>query len=117
MADCAISGGTLKTFITDALKAAQGKLCLRIFPVYVDFPLPCPPGQEQIIPYDACMALCQNRPRYASQALGAEYFTYTEHERLHAVLCDTPDTLRQKLRLADSLGVPYALVPKGFRAE
>ncbi len=117
LADCAVSGGTLEAFIRGAMEAAHGRLCLRILPVYADFPLPCSPGQEQMLARDAAATLGQSQSRHYSQALGTEYFTYTEHGRLHAVLYDTQDTLRGKLRLADSLGVPCALVPQDFRAE
>ena len=117
IADCAISGGTLEAFIREALAAAKGKLCLRIVPVYADFPLPCPPGQEQILTWEACTALRGDRPLHQSPALGTAYFTYLSEGRPHVVLFDTRDTLRKKLQLAESLGVPYALMPETPQAE
>ena len=117
LADCAVSGGTLESFIRRALVAAQGKLCLRIFPVYADFPLPCPPGQEQSLTQEACAALCRDLPRHHTQALCTAYCTYISADRLHVVLCDTQDTVQEKLQLADALGVPYALMMGRPQAE
>jgi hypothetical protein len=104
LTDCAVSGGTLEGFLREALQAAHGQLCVRIFQVEIEFTLPCFSGTG------ALPAAQQSCPMYFSKALGTEYGTYLFQGQLHAVLRDTQETLRKKFLLAESLHIPMALI-------
>ena len=87
-----------------------GKLCLRLEPVYMVFQLPCPDGKGQALTLDALRQRYDGQTCHFSEALCTEYFTELRDSRLHAVLFDSPDSLRRKLRTAEDLGVPLVLV-------
>lgn len=108
--NCAVSGGTLADFLKKALRAAQGRLCVRIEPVYMEFSLPCPGGVGTVLTGKQAQSLSQGRKKCYSTALGTEYFCYLLNGQLRAVLMDTPETLERKLQIADAAGVPYALM-------
>lgn len=109
LADCAVSGGTLEDFLKRALQFSHKLLCVRMKMVYMDFTLPCPTGVGTPLNEAQASALLAKRMPVFSPALCTNYVTFLEDQRLHAVLADSPETLRKKLRLAESLGVPYAL--------
>lgn len=117
LTDCAVSGGTLESFLNTAMELSGGKLCIRLNLIAMDFVLPCRTGLgTPIIP----SRLEQLRKAYVSHfspALMMQYLTYLEHGQLHAVLFDTLDTLDKKLKLAETLGVPMALCPKSYSQE
>lgn len=115
--DCAVSGGTMEVFLRSALAAAQGVLCAVITPVSMDFSLPCPGGIGQTLTAQQVQALRQGRRLLYSDALMTSYFTYEAQHTLHVVLTDTDDTLRRKLRLCRSLGIPYGIVPQWLLQE
>jgi hypothetical protein len=104
LTDCAVSGGTLKGFLREALQAAQGQLCVRIFSASLDFLLPCFSG---IGTTPAAIPSCT---MHFSEALCTEYGTYVSQGQLHAVLRDRYETLQKKLLLAESLHIPMALI-------
>ena len=108
--DCAVSGGTLEDYLRQALALYGARLCVRIAPVYMDFPLPCPGGVGQILSAEALKALRQGEPCFRSQALGTEYFTCLRQGQAHAVLFDSLDSLKGKLALCRRLGVSMALI-------
>ena len=110
VADCAVSGGTLSEGLRALLRAAEGRLCVRIAPVYWDFPLPCPDGAGERLTAPQLQALRENAPCHVSEALCVEYFTCLRQNQAHVVLYDTEETLKRKLKIADQCGVPYALV-------
>lgn len=115
--DCAVSGGTMEAFLHSALAAAQGVLCAVITPVFMDFSLPCPGGIGQTLTEPQAQQLRQDRRLFYSNALVTSYFTYEAQHVLHVVLTDTDDTLRKKLRLCRSLGIPYGIVPQWLLHE
>lgn len=110
LGDCAVSGGTLRGYLQEALGLYGGKLCIRIAPVYMDFPLPCPSGVGRSLSADEAQALRQGAPCLFSPELGTNYFTRVIQGQAHVVLLDSPETLTQKFDLCQSLGVSMALV-------
>ena len=110
LADCAVSGGTLRQTIQRMLRAAGGKLCLRLQPIYMDFPLPCPSGIGQEISQETLTAIRRDTPCFFSEELCMEYAAALREDQLHVLLYDTPETLQRKFRLAEELEVPYLLV-------
>jgi hypothetical protein len=113
LVDCAVSGGTLRDFLQQALEAAQGRLCVRVYPTAMDFPLPCPSGVGETLAFGAEFPT----PSYFSPALCTQYGSYLLEDTLHLVLWDTRETLAKKLQLAESLKIPYALVPPKGKNE
>lgn len=109
LADCAVSGGTLADFLKKALEFSHKRLCVRMEMVFMDFTLPCPTGMGTPLTEAQAASLLKSRTPYFSQALHTNYVTFLEGQSLHAVLADSSETLRRKLKLAESLGVPYAL--------
>ena len=109
LTDCAVSGGTLKTFLESALELSAGKLCLRLCPTAMEFSLPCRSGVGLPIAQPRLQQLQSTCPRHFSPALVMEYLTFQENGQVHLVLFDTEETLRNKQRLAEQLGVPVLL--------
>lgn len=114
MINCAVSGGTLEAYISRALDTWGDRLCLRISPTYVDFPLPCPSGKGTFLSPGQLKALYRRQKVHYSQALLMEYFTYLEQGTLHIVLFDTQRSLRDKFALAKQLSVPMVYIPEPF---
>ena len=114
MVSCAVSGGTLEAFIRRSLKEAGGKLCLRLSPQYVDFPLPCSGGKGRGLSPKELQQLYRGQTVHYSEAFKMEYFTYLEQGILHAVLFDSERSLRDKLQLARNLQVPMVYIPEPF---
>ena len=110
LADCAISGGTLREYLQSILAAAGGKLCVRLQPVYMDFPLPCPSGVGTPLTPRELNELHQNAPCFFSESLCTEYFTYVESGQIHAVLYDSLDSLRKKYQCLQACGIPMVLI-------
>jgi hypothetical protein len=107
--DCAVSGGRLEDFLQKALEVAQGQLCVRLEPVFMDFLLPCTSGQGQQLTLDELRQLHTGQPCHTSKDLGAEYFTFLRDGQAHVVLFDSPKSLLEKYRLLCQLGVPLVL--------
>lgn len=117
LTDCAVSGGTLEGFLTLALSAAQGRLCVRLSPVYMDVPLPCPGGTGRFLSPQEAQSLPEFRQLRYSDALCTGYFTYLRDAALHLVLYDTRETLERKLSCCRRVGVPYVLSPEEGRMK
>lgn len=115
LADCAVSGGTLEAFLRACMELTKGQLCVRIAPIAMDFPLPCPGGKGTPISQDKLEQLKKTHACHFSSALQMNYLTYMDGPQLHGVLFDTKETLRKKLNLAERLGVPMALLPDSNR--
>lgn len=109
LVDCAVSGGTLEGFLRSALTVSHGKLCVRIQEQAVDFPLPCLSGQGRSLTIDEVSKLKADHRCFFSEALGTNYFTYTQNSRLHCVLFDDFDSLQYKLSLCRHLKIPMVL--------
>lgn len=115
--DCAVSGGTLEDYLNRAVRECGQKLCVRIYPVYMDFPLPCPGGIGQFLTQEAFTRRRNTLQPHFSPALGTEYCTLRRADGPHVLLGDTRETLRWKLRLCQRLGVAYAITPVWLEAE
>ena len=109
LTDCAVSGGTLSSFLSGALAAAQGRLCVRISPIYMEFPLPCPSGTGRLLSPQEARARLGSGTLHISRALCTGYFTFLRDGKLWLMLYDTPETLEQKLACCRACGVPYVL--------
>ena len=109
----AVSGGSLRVLLEEAAnrRGAQ-QLALDLERVQMDFPLPCPSGSGTPLTHSELLALRQRHPSsvYFSRELMANYFTYTDGGGTHFVLFDDAETLRQKLVLAQRLGIGEAFV-------
>lgn len=110
LADCAVSGGCLRDFLRAAMDACGGRLCLRLAPVYMDFPLPCPSGRGQALTARELKARYGGEPCHVSRSLCTEYFTQLREGQAHVVLFDTLQSLREKYRAAAECDVPLVLV-------
>lgn len=109
-ADCAVSGGTLETYIRTLLRLTQGRLCLRLKAQAVLFPLPCPQGQGSTLSGSQLRQLTSQHPSFYAPELVMNYLTYKEGDRLSLLLYDTEETLRKKKLLCQQLEVPYLLL-------
>lgn len=116
LTDCAVSGGRLEDFLSAALSAAHGRLCVRICPVYMEFPLPCFNGTGRVLSRQEALSRPGSDRLHISGDLCTGYFTYWEHNRLRLVLFDTQETLEKKLRCCQAAKVPYVLL-EGWKAE
>lgn len=107
----AVSGGTLREHLTDAIaRFGAQRLALDAQRLAMDFTLPSPRGEGRPLSPAALYAL-RGRHRAAvfwSGELCARYFTCREGAETHFVLFDDADSLRRKLRLGESLGVREA---------
>ncbi len=109
----AVSGGSLRTLLESAVsRCGPDRLALDLERVQMDFPLPCPTGCGTPLTHAELLALRQKHPAsvYFSRELMANYFTYPTENGTHFVLFDNTETLRQKVRLAQSLGIREAFV-------
>ena len=116
LTDCAVSGGSLEAFLSSACSAVSGRLCVRISPVYMDFPLPCFGGAGRELSRQEAQELRGNRCLHISHSLCTGYFTCLRQGSLHLVLFDTQETLQGKLQRCRTAGVPYVLL-EGWQAE
>lgn len=111
LADCAVSGGSLLSYLRAAMEAAAGKLCAVIEPVSMDFPLPCPSGVGKALTATELKQRRGNAPCYFSETLCTEYFTYQANGTAHAVLFDSSKSLREKLNVVEAAGITMVLIP------
>ena len=107
LADCAVSGGTLRSYVETLMALSGGKLCVEIRMELMEFTLPCRDG-EPISP-ERLEALKGRYPVHFSTALSMAYLTYLEGGALHGVLFDTAESLKRKFQTARDLGVPWVL--------
>lgn len=114
MVSCAVSGGTLEAFVRKCLEETGGKLCLKISPQYVVFPLPCASGKGRPLTPKELEQLYHGQTVHYSEAFKMEYFTYLEQGTLQAVLFDSERSLREKFKLAKNLNVPLVFIPEPF---
>ncbi len=110
LTDCAVSGGRLADFLQNALQAAEGRLCIRLAPVYMAFPLPCPSGIGRPLTAAELSLLHGDAPCQFSKDLCTEYFTCLQEGQAQVVLFDSLRSLREKYRIAAACGVPMVLI-------
>ena len=108
---CAVSGGSLREFLTSAMKLSGGRLCPTLEPVYREFLLPCPTGKGTRITKEYLNTLLTQHAGFFSETLCTNYLTFLRDQKLVLILYDTPESLRKKYRLLHSLSVPCILVP------
>ena len=94
----AISGGSFRQRLEDALLAAPKRCWLLVEPASMVFPLPCPTGCGQPV------SPPQAHNGFYSEALCCYYTHSAEDETGSFTLFDTEDTLQRKLELARDLG-------------
>lgn len=108
-----ISGGSLRILLEENInRYGTAHLALDLERVRMDFPLPCPSGCGTPLTHAELLALRQKHSAsaYFSRELMANYFTYPTENGTHFVLFDDTETLRQKVRLAQSLGIREAFI-------
>ena len=111
LADCAVSGGSLRSYLRAAKEAAGENLCVVLDPVRMDFSLPCPSGVGNRLTAAELKQRRGNAPCYFSETLCTEYFTYQADGTVHAVLFDTQKSLREKLNTVEAVGISMVLIP------
>ena len=111
LADCAVSGGSLLSYLRNAREAAGGKLCVVLSPVYMDFPLPCPTGVGTALTQAQLKQRRTAAPCYFSKSLCTEYFTYQENGAAHVVLMDSMKSLREKCNAVEAADIHMLLIP------
>ena len=108
----AISGGNFKQRLQEAIQhwGNHRRMALDVQRLRMDFRLPAPTGEGDPLSPDAFQRLFQKeKPAvFFSPDLCARYFTYSRNGETHFVLFDDADTLRQKLKLGNSLGFSAA---------
>ena len=105
LAECAVSGGNLRSCILDLMKITEGRLCLSIRFYQADFLLPATDGNGQELEQLHLTQLMKGRQSRYSPSLCANYFTYLDGDNLHAVLFDTEKSILEKYKAAEACGV------------
>ncbi len=108
-----LSGGSLRALLEEtACRYGKERLSLDLERVMMDFPLPCPSGCGTPLTREELVTLRESHPSsvYFSRELMAKYFTYSAGNGTHFVLFDDAETLRQKVRLAQGLGIQTAFL-------
>lgn len=107
----AVSGGNLLVYLQEA-RHKYGQITLDLQRLAMDFTLPERTGKGTPLKIDTLKTLIDSEAPsvYFSQDLCARYFTYSHNGETHFVLYDDADTLIQKLRIGNTLGVSSALV-------
>ena len=112
----ALSGGTLEGRICAALKQyGRERVVLAVERMGEDFTLPAPDGQGRHLGSGPAAELARTRGEtvFHSEELCASYCTFQEGDRTHLLLFDTDEDVREKLRLAQRLGVERVLLALG----
>lgn len=108
IADTAVSGGSLYDRFQSLVQANPGRIAADLHPVSCDFCLPSPDADGRMLDVRERDALCLHTgaQTFFSRELCARYFTYMDPDgNGHFVLFDDADTLREKCRCLESLGV------------
>ena len=109
----ALSGGIFTRRMEEAARRfGPGRTAMDIQRLMMDFPLPCPSGTGAPLTLQQLEQLRREilpTPFY-SRELCAKYFTYTRGGQSHFVVFDDGDTLREKLRTGNSLGLHAAFL-------
>ena len=108
LVDSAISGGQLEDYLQEEMDRWGGRVCLALHRLRMRFPLPCPTGEGTPIDDDALQAALARRQSYFSPELGCRYCTCQEGGQFSFLLYDDAASLRHKLRIAETLGIPFA---------
>ena len=109
----AMSGGSLATRLDETVRAfGRARICLDIERVRMDFCLPTESGEGFRLSAEQFYALVEAyRPGgYFSRDLCAYYFTYYDHHGSHFVLYDDAASIREKIAIAQRLGIEQAML-------
>ena len=107
MVSSQLCGGTLRERLADALARWGARVWLLCEPLCARLPLPCPDAREERVSHAEMQAFFAAHPTLYTPEFCCEYAVDTESSRLY--LRDTPQTVAQKLILADSAGIHHAL--------
>ena len=110
----ALTHGALERRLRGALERyGPQRAALAVEWVREEFPLPAR-GRGEPMGEDRLEELLQRlEPAvFFDRGLCAHYFTYMKGPQAHFVLFDTPRSIREKLSLANRLGVATALLPQ-----
>lgn len=99
----ALSGGTLQERLQEAGQEAPGRCWLRLEPVRMRFPLPCPTGCGEALTQGTLDAKLSGKRTFFSGALCCRY-AYDLSDGAAMLLYDTQETLAQKTELAKEAG-------------
>ena len=102
-----LCGGTLQARLADVLAHWGERVWLLCDPLCARLPLPCPDAREERVSQAEMQAFFAAYPTLYTPEFCCEYAVDTESSRLY--LRDTPQTVAQKLILADSAGISHAL--------
>ena len=110
----AISGGSLAERLKEAAAHYGGthRLALDIQRIRMDFSLPALSGEGTPLTMEELRTRMQRESPslFFSSPLCCRYFTYIHNQRLHFVMLDDTDTIRQKLRTGSELGIRTAFL-------
>ena len=102
----ALSGGNLRRRLEEAAAFfGAERTALDLQRLMMDFSLPCPGGMGSPLKREQLGALIEKHSpmSFYSADLSAKYFTYCENNSHHFVLYDDAHTLREKIRLGQSM--------------
>lgn len=105
----ALSGGTLEQRLEEAALEAPGRCWLRLEPVRMRFPLPCPTGCGQTLPQQALNARLAGKHSFFSGDLCC-WYAYDLEGGASMLLYDTEETLNRKLDMARAAGFAGAVL-------
>lgn len=109
----AISGGNYYQYLRRTAKELGARrIALDLQWLRMEFPLPCPGGVGQVLQSAELKQLLMRQQPVSlfSEALCANYFTYTKGAEHRFVLYDTEDSILKKLRFAAQLGCSGAFL-------
>ena len=104
----ALSGGSFRRRLEETVERyGANRVALDLQRLCMRFPLPCPEGEGEPLTQEAFSDLFrQLTPSvFYSSDLCARYFTYSQNGKHFFVLFDDADTLLQKVRIGQELGV------------
>lgn len=102
-----ISGGALRARLLQALEQYGTRLWLRIEPLCMRFPMPCPTGEGETVLPEESARIQKDFPAFFSPELCCMYCAGISGENAAMHLFDTPQTISKKLQLANELGAAY----------
>ena len=107
MVSSQLCGGTLRERLADALARFGERVWLLCEPLCARLPLPCPDAREERVSQAEMQAFFAAHPTLYTPEFCCEYAVDTERSQLY--LRDTPQTIAQKLTLAESIGILHVL--------
>lgn len=103
-----LSGGTLRERLTQALAQYGERLWLRVEPLRMRFPMPCPTADGEPLTQSESLTIQDACPAFYCPEFCCMYCVQFDGAQAFMHLFDTTQTISKKLALANDLGVPYA---------